>query len=49
MGRPCVLATPREARATLEATLAIEYAMASGHPVTLPLSAKNYFVPEATP
>jgi predicted dehydrogenase len=48
MDRPCVLATPQEARATLEATLAIEYAMRSGAPVTLPLSTKNYFVPEAT-
>jgi predicted dehydrogenase len=38
MGRPCFLATPREARATLEATLAIEHSMAAGRPVTLPLA-----------
>jgi len=38
MGRPCVLATPREARATLEATLAIEHSMAARRPVTLPLA-----------
>ena len=38
MGRPCVLATPREARATLEATLAIEHSSATGRPVTLPLA-----------
>jgi myo-inositol 2-dehydrogenase/D-chiro-inositol 1-dehydrogenase len=38
MGRPCVLATPREARATLEATLAIEHSIASRWPVTLPLA-----------
>jgi len=31
-----VLATPREARATLAATLAIEQSMASAKPVTLP-------------
>ena len=31
MGKPCVLATPQEARATLEATLAIEHSMATGH------------------
>jgi len=37
MGKPCVLATPHEARATLEATLAIEHSMATGKPVTLPL------------
>ena len=37
-GKPCVLATPREARATLEATLAIELSMESGKPVTLPLA-----------
>lgn len=37
-GRPCVLATVQEARATLEATLAIEHAAASGRPVTLPLA-----------
>jgi predicted dehydrogenase len=44
LGKPCALASPREARATLEATLAIEYSMASGQPVTLPLSDKNFFV-----
>jgi predicted dehydrogenase len=38
MGRPCVLATPAEARANLEATLAIEHSVASGRPVTLPLA-----------
>lgn len=38
MGRPCVLATPSEARATLEATLAIEHSVATGRPVTLPLA-----------
>lgn len=38
MGRPCVLATPQEARANLEATLAIEHSVATGRPVTLPLS-----------
>jgi predicted dehydrogenase len=38
MGRPCVLATPDEARATLEATLAIEHSVASGRAVTLPLA-----------
>jgi predicted dehydrogenase len=37
MGKPCVLATPQEARATLEATLAIERSMAIGKSVTLPL------------
>jgi predicted dehydrogenase len=35
LGKPCVLATPQEARATLAATLAIEEAMASGRSVTL--------------
>ena len=35
MGKPCVLATPLEARATLEATLAIEYSMATGNSVKL--------------
>src|SRR5690606_12322280 len=44
MDRPCVLATPQHARATLEATLAIEYSMATGEPVTLPLGSKNFFV-----
>ena len=38
MGRPCVLASPREARATLEATLAIEHSVETGRPVTLPLA-----------
>jgi predicted dehydrogenase len=38
MGRPCVLATPQEARATLEATLAIEHSAETGKPVTLPLA-----------
>lgn len=47
MGKPCVLATPREARATLEATLAIEYSMTTGQPVTLPLDSRNFFVAEA--
>ncbi len=37
MGKPCVLASPHEARATLEATLAIEQSMASASPVRLPL------------
>jgi predicted dehydrogenase len=36
-GRPCTLATPQEARATLEATLAIEHSMRVGIAVTLPL------------
>lgn len=36
-GRPCALATPQEARATLEATLAIEHSMRIGAPVMLPL------------
>jgi myo-inositol 2-dehydrogenase / D-chiro-inositol 1-dehydrogenase len=44
MGKPCALATPQEARATLEATLAIEYSMATGGAVTLPLKDKNFFV-----
>jgi hypothetical protein len=35
LGKPCVLATPREARATLAATLAIEQSMASGQSVVL--------------
>jgi predicted dehydrogenase len=43
MGKPCALATPREARATLEATLAIEYSMATGNAVTLPLGERNFF------
>jgi predicted dehydrogenase len=37
-GKPCVLATPREARATLEATHAIELSVESGQPVRLPLA-----------
>ena len=36
-GRPCTLATPQDARATLEATLAIEQSMRIGMAVTLPL------------
>jgi len=39
IGRPCTLATPADARATLEATLAIEHSMRIGAPVTLPLRA----------
>ena len=38
VGKPCVLATAREARATLEVTLAIEHSAASGRPVSLPLA-----------
>jgi predicted dehydrogenase len=38
MGRACVLATPHEARATLEATLAIEHSVQTGRAVTLPLA-----------
>lgn len=38
MGKACSLATPREARTNLEATLAIEHSIASGRPVTLPLA-----------
>ena len=37
LGKPCVLATAREARRTLEVTLAIERSAASGKPVALPL------------
>ena len=37
-GKPCVLATPREARTTLETTLAIQLAADSGKIVNLPLS-----------
>jgi predicted dehydrogenase len=36
-GRSCTLATPQDARATLEATLGIEHSMRIGMPVTLPL------------
>jgi predicted dehydrogenase len=43
MGKRCALATPQEARATLEATLAIEYSMATGEPVKLPLQSRNFF------
>ena len=43
IGKPCALATPQQARATLEATLAIEYSMATGNSVTLPLAEKNFF------
>lgn len=38
LGKPCALATPAEARATLEVTLAIEHSAATGRPVTLPLA-----------
>jgi predicted dehydrogenase len=38
LGRPCVLATPTEARANLEATLAIERSMRTRRPVALPLA-----------
>ena len=38
-GKNCVLATPQEARANLETTLAIELAADTGRQVTLPLSA----------
>jgi Oxidoreductase family, NAD-binding Rossmann fold len=44
MGKPCALATPQQARATLEATLAIEYSMATGNAVTLPLSGTRAFL-----
>lgn len=37
-GKPCSLATPHEARTTLEATLAIEHSIATGRPVALPLA-----------
>jgi predicted dehydrogenase len=37
--RPCTLATPLDARMTLEATLAIEHSMRIGAAVTLPLRA----------
>jgi predicted dehydrogenase len=47
MGKPCALATPQQARATLEATLAIEYSMATGNAVTLPLADKNFFIEQA--
>jgi hypothetical protein len=36
-----------EGRATLEATLAIEYFMATGSAVTLPLADRNFFAPRA--
>jgi len=36
-GKPCMIATPREARTTLEATLAIQLAAETGNLVTLPL------------
>jgi len=38
VGKPCALATAREARATLEVTLAIEHSLASGRAVHLPLA-----------
>ena len=37
LDRPCALATPQQARQTLEVTLAIEQAMQSGEIVRLPL------------
>jgi predicted dehydrogenase len=37
LGKPCTLATPQDARATLEATLAIEHSMRTNQAVTLPL------------
>jgi hypothetical protein len=37
-GKPCMLATPRQARTTLEATLGIQLAAESGKIVNLPLS-----------
>ncbi len=37
-GKPCHLATPRQARATLETTLGIQLASETGRSVTLPLS-----------
>jgi predicted dehydrogenase len=39
MDKPCTLATPQDARMTLEATLAIEHSMRIGAAVTLPLRA----------
>jgi len=39
LGKPCALATAREARRTLEITLAIERSAASRKPVKLPLDA----------
>jgi myo-inositol 2-dehydrogenase / D-chiro-inositol 1-dehydrogenase len=44
LGKSCALASPQQARATLEVTLAIEYSMASGQPMTLPLKDKNFFI-----
>jgi len=38
VGKRCALATAREARTTLEVTLAIEHSSATGKPVTLPLA-----------
>ncbi len=38
LGKPCALATPREARHALEVTLAIERSAASGKAVALPLA-----------
>ncbi|HLQ00828.1 MAG TPA: Gfo/Idh/MocA family oxidoreductase, partial [Burkholderiales bacterium] len=38
LGKPCALATAREARHALEVTLAIERSAASGRPVALPLA-----------
>jgi len=42
MGKPCVLATPQDARANLEATLAIEHSVATGRAVTLPLEGGDW-------
>lgn len=41
VGRPCALALPHEARATLEATLAIERSVETGKAITLPLAAAH--------
>jgi len=38
LGKPCVLATPREARNALEVTLAIERSAATRRPVALPIA-----------
>jgi predicted dehydrogenase len=38
LGKPCVLASAREARRTLEVTLAIEQSAKSRKPVALPLA-----------
>ena len=49
MGKPCALASPAEARATLEATLAIEHSMRTGKPVMLPLASPNFFADQHGP